>query len=165
MIKLCINDYLLVKQTATTLQTLWQYRIRDIAGAVTVASETGLTVACKKILLSSTTYTDYIGKSLLLQILTSLGVVIEQDEFLISGIYNKFDKIKLAVGLLGENIKELAENDSDWQDGYNRAKVVTTYTDTALTTTQQAYNYTQAFVTDFTPDHRYHISKIKQKES
>ena len=165
MIKLCLEDYLLISQTSETIITPWKYKIIQLAETpVEIATENNITASYKLVFLDKTTYEDYLGKTLLLEIYNNSDVLLETDFLVISGVYNKFTQSQKLLGLLGENLKKTSENDSDWQDGQRRAQTVTTYTEAALTNELESYDWTQTFVTDFIPDARYQTTKVIQKE-
>lgn len=164
MIRLAVGDNLLVRQTALVKTSPWQYRILDItaSGATTIASDTALTTDYEIVALTGSTWEGYEGKMLLLEILDNSGVLIEDDTFLVSGIYGKYEEIRYLTGLLGENQKKESSS-GDFSDGYRTQADVTLYTDATLATALETYDWTQGFVSDFTPDHRYHRNKINQK--
>lgn len=170
MFKICIDDNLLVWGAGAGVT--WGYRIVDVETATVIASETTLTVpeAVQLVPLTLAIYEDYIGKTLLLEITNNVAAppipptVVRKDTFLISGIYCRFLVMKKLTGLLGENHKKEAADASDFEEG-NRVQTDTTvYSDSALSTVLQAYDWDQSFVTDFIPDARFHTQKIKQKE-
>jgi len=164
MLKLCLTDKLIIRPV--NLQTPWNYRIRYISLAVPVTVAVGNTISASNstVTLTEAVFGDYLGKELLVEI-TKDGVVLERDTFLISGIYNKIESIKRLTQLLGENIKKLAEDSSDWQDGHLRSQDVTTYTSNLLTTSIDQYAWNQTFSTDFTPDARYQTVRVSSKEA
>lgn len=164
MIKLCIDDKLLVRQTAEVPEVPWRWNIKDFVEGHTIAFETAIVEDYEEVTLDLTTYETYIGKTLMLEILDNTGELIEEGFFLISGVYCRLPEVKVIAGHLGENIKKVAPNSSDWQDGHPRRKDVTLYTDAALITELKTYEWAQSYVTDYIPDARYHIQKVNQKE-
>lgn len=162
--KLAIGDKLLIMQTSTVRTTPWQYRLIYLPTLTTVASETGITDDYKLVTLSSTVYGDYEGKSLLLEILNNSSVLIEDDVLLISGAYGKLDEMKLLVGLLGENAKHVSSASGDFQDGHEKHKDIEIYTTSSMAIELASYDWTQSFVTDFTPDARYQTKQILQSK-
>lgn len=165
MLNLGIGDKLLVKQTSSVLVSPWGYRIYCPQTNTVIVSVSGLTADYVEVSLSSETYDAYEDYELLLEILNGSGTVIESDFFLISDTMVDLDKVELLTGLLGENQKQTADQGTDYENGYEKARVVNLYSDVALTTEIAEYNWAQTFVTDFRPDYRYQTSKVTQKES
>lgn len=163
--KLAIGDKLLILQTAAIISKPWQYQLIYLPTLAIVASETGITDDYKLVSLASATYSDYEGKSLLLEILTNAGVLIEDDILLISGAYGKLVDTKLTAGLLGENVEHETSLSNDFQDGHEVHKTVNLYTSAALTSLLASYEWDQSFVADFTPDARYQTQQIKQRKT
>ena len=164
--KLAIDDKLLIKQTSTLPASPWGYNIVHLPTSTTVVAQSNiLTVDYVLLDITDTIFLTYVGEMLLLEIIDNLGDAIEDDLLLLSGPYNKFENLKLLIGLLGENVKHLATEETDFQDGYERAKVITTYTDNTLVTEIESYNWTQTFQSNFTPDHRFQRDKILQKKN
>jgi hypothetical protein len=170
MFKLCITDYLMIRQVANPIITPWSYRIKyyDTFGnsIITITSENMASATHKLLEITSATFLNYIGKELNLEIYnTNTLVILERDTFLISGVYNRFAEVQRTVRLLGENLKKTASNSSDWQDGYLRSQTLKTYQEAAMTNELESYDFTQTFAEDYTPDARYQTYRISQKES
>jgi len=164
-IKLAIGDELLVMQTAAVITTPWQYQLIYLPTLAIVASETGITDDYKLVSLVSATYSNYEGKSLLLEIMTNAGILIEDDMLRISGPYGKLADAKLTAGLLGENVEHETSLSTDFQDGHEVHKTVNLYDSATLTSLMASYEWNQSFVADFTPDARYQTQQIKQRKT
>lgn len=165
MFNLAIGDKLLIKQTAIIPVSPWRYRLIELESNVTVVGATGITAEYVLVTLDSATFDTYEGKTLLLEILTNAGALIEDDLLLLSGPYGKLDEAKLLAGLLGENMKHYSPQTTDFQDGHEKHKTIYLYTSSAMSAELESYDWTQAFVTDFTPDARYQTQQIKQVQN
>lgn len=169
MLKLCIGDTLRIARSSTEFAWSWGYRLIDFSTGSPIVVKTAEGYSTSQgvtFQLTSAVFGDYIGKELLLEIYNvTNNIVTERDYLIISGVYNKFEQAKKLLRLLGHNIKKLAENSTDWQDGHMVSQVVTTYSEAALTTELEEYEWTQSFVQDFTPDYRYFSQGVTQKES
>ncbi len=164
MLNLAIGDKLLIMQTSAIKVTPWQYRLTYLATETIVTSATGISADYALVSLTDAAYRIYEGKSLLLEILNSSDVLIEDDMLLITGPYGKLESMKLLVGLLGENYKFSAALSADYQDGHEKHKDITLYNEAAMSTELATYDWNQAFVADFTPDARYQVDKINQSK-
>lgn len=165
MFRLGFGDKLLIRQTATSIVTPWNYRILYIQGSVdiTIKQETGLSDTYKLLDVDDGGIFDaYDGKMLLLEIYRNNGVVIESGNLIISHPYSKLPFLQRTNKLLGENsIRE--SGDTDFQDGHLTDQEVKLYPDNTLTTPDETFDFSQEFVTDYTPDDRYLIKKQIQK--
>ena len=162
--RLSIGDKLLVMQSASTIVSPWGYTITNLRSSTTIATASGITADYVLInLTAASDYNDHTGEVLHIAILNGSGTRIEEDTFVISGIYGKLTEAQYLVGLLGENQKQDSSDPSDFQDGHRKQSDVTIYADAALATARETYDWTQTFVTDFTPDARYQRAKIIQK--
>lgn len=166
MITLIFGDNLLIKQTSDILTTPWGYRIVDVETDTIVTQDSGLTSTHEIIELTEDgDFADYLGQMLLLELLDGSNNVIEDDTILLSGIYIQTVKLQKIVGLFGENVKYSAPSANDFQEGHEKHRTVTLYTEPALTNTLASYDWQQDYVTDFTPDARFQVQKVVQKEN
>ncbi|MFH0814304.1 MAG: hypothetical protein V2A69_15925 [Pseudomonadota bacterium] len=163
MLTLAVGDVLLVKQVVDPFVTPWKWRLVYLPTSTTVASGTGITAAYVLVTLATGTYSAYIGKTLFLEILNDSDIVGEQDELLISGSYNKFTELQKWLGLAGENLEYDASGTPDFENGYEKHKDITVYTDNTMLTALEEYQWDQSYVADFTPDARYQVNKVLQK--
>lgn len=162
MIRLAIGDNLLIEQAALTKIKPWSYVITHIPTEAEVKSQANINTDYISFALDEPTFGSYLDEQLLLEIKNGAGLVIEEDNFLVSGIYNRYEEIQFLAGLLGENQKQESA-DTDFQDGFQTAKTVTIYTSESLVTPRETYDWSQSFVSDFLPDARYHRLKEIQK--
>ena len=164
MLKLCLTDKLVIFPITSPVN--WKYRISYISTTpVVITSATGIVATYAEVTLTSAIFSSYVGKELLVEVLNNYDVVLERGFFLISGIYNKITSIERLTQLLGENIKKLAENTSDWQDGHLRSQEIKTYTDNTLVTEVDEYAWAQTFDADYIPDARYQTYRVSSKEA
>lgn len=161
MLKLAIGENLLIMQTSLVPTTPWGWRLIYLPTTTTVASASGITEDYQIVALSSSSYSAYEGKTLLLEVLNDEGTVIETDYLTISGPYGKFESVKLIAGLFGENAKRVSSDDDDYQDGHLKHEDITLYTDNTLLTALATFDWEKDYVEDYTPDARYQTQHIK----
>ena len=154
MYRISLLEKLLIR--GILILTNFTYSIIDKKTSITIktASVTGENV---EITLDLATFNDYTGKTLLLQI-TKGGYITEEALFLISGIYENKTKLQKIIGFLGENRKDTR---STYQDGNFVSGTIKLYTSNTLITELESLEHSKSYVTNFTPDYRYHTQKQK----
>lgn len=154
--RICIEEKLLIKPI--TITPTFIYNIIDKQSETTIKTDSVATNYLE-LTLDNTTFGDYKGKTLLLQIVK--GITKEESLFNISGLYNKNGDLNVLIGLLGENRKD---ERTDYQDGCLNEGSIKIYEDSNLTELLDEFVLNKSYIEDFVPDYRYHIQKEKSVE-
>ena len=136
------------------------YSIIDVEDGSVIATDT-VSWEYEELTLNRATFEDYEGKTLLLR-LEKGGYTDEESLFHLSGLYSNTDNLKKICGFLGENKKETR---SSYQDGNFLAGTINLYTNNTLAIILDSFEHEKEYVTDFTPDYRYHLQKEIVKEA
>lgn len=157
MIHIGLLDYLLIRPLDASVT--FQYWIFSEDGTE-ILTDTVSGENYSLLLISSTTFANYINKSLLLKIVTSTPNTY-WDVFTISAISNHLALLQKIVGLVGKNKKTVVE---DTQDGHIIEQTEELYTDNTYETKQFSFNRQKSFVTNYIPDYRFFIQSEFQIE-
>jgi len=167
--KVCIGDKIIIKPSpdydrTPVFLTNWVFKMYYFNdGAFNLLNLQNVSGKFFEKEIDEATFGGYVGKSITIEI--TGGGLKERSHFLISGIYHQFNKTNLLLGLLGENMKKLAEGANDWQEGHLKSQIITSYNDSNLTDELNSYEFQQTFHSSNMPDARFQTYKVNQKET
>lgn len=169
MFRISTNEKLIVRQRANPIITPWRYKIwlmpqTKKGNPILIKKASGITEKFKVVDLTGD-FEEHFDRAFYLEIKTDNDQVrIDRGTFVLTGPYNRLKLMQEALGLLGENMKEDASIETDFQDGHGKHSITTIFTENTLSTEFQKYEWTRRFSGDFIPDQRFHIFDEKQAD-